>query len=46
MPGVVFDKSSKGAQAYVAFAAEMAERFLEYPAAAPVASPTVSESAA
>jgi chromosome partitioning protein len=27
MPGVVFDRSSKGAQAYVAFAAEMAERF-------------------
>jgi chromosome partitioning protein len=27
MPGVVFDKSSKGAQAYVAFAAEMIERF-------------------
>ncbi len=27
MPGVVFDKSSKGAQAYVAFAAEMVERF-------------------
>jgi chromosome partitioning protein len=28
MPGVVFDRSSKGAQAYVAFAAEMAARFL------------------
>ncbi len=27
MPGVVFDKASKGAQAYVAFAAEMIERF-------------------
>ena len=27
MPGVVFDRSSKGAQAYVAFAAEMVERF-------------------
>lgn len=27
MPGVVFDKSSKGAQAYVAFAVEMVERF-------------------
>jgi chromosome partitioning protein len=27
MPGVVFDKSSKGAQAYVAFANEMIERF-------------------
>ncbi|MGI9026009.1 MAG: ParA family protein [Burkholderiaceae bacterium] len=27
MPGVVFDKSSKGAQAYVAFGAEMVERF-------------------
>ena len=27
MPGVVFDKSSKGAQAYVAFGAEMIERF-------------------
>ena len=27
MPGVVFDKSSKGAQAYVAFAAEMVARF-------------------
>lgn len=27
MPGVVFDRSSKGAQAYVAFAAEMLERF-------------------
>ncbi|MDO9596428.1 MAG: ParA family protein [Azoarcus sp.] len=26
MPGVVFDKSSKGAQAYLAFAAEMIER--------------------
>ena len=27
MPGVVFDKASKGAQAYVAFAAEMVDRF-------------------
>jgi len=27
MPGVVFDKASKGAQAYVAFAVEMVERF-------------------
>ena len=27
MPGVVFDKSSKGALAYVAFGAEMVERF-------------------
>ncbi len=27
MPGVVFDKSSKGAQAYIAFGAEMVERF-------------------
>lgn len=27
MPGVVFDKASKGAQAYVAFAAEMIGRF-------------------
>ncbi len=27
MPGVVFDKASKGAQAYLAFAAEMVERF-------------------
>ncbi len=27
MPGVVFDKASKGAQAYIAFAAEMVERF-------------------
>jgi chromosome partitioning protein len=27
MPGVVFDKSSKGAQAYLAFAAEMIDRF-------------------
>jgi chromosome partitioning protein len=27
MPGVVFDRSSKGAQAYVAFASEMIERF-------------------
>ncbi len=27
VPGVVFDKSSKGAQAYVAFAKEMIERF-------------------
>jgi chromosome partitioning protein len=27
MPGVVFDRSSKGAQAYVAFAAEMIDRF-------------------
>jgi chromosome partitioning protein len=26
MPGVVFDKASKGAQAYLAFAAEMIER--------------------
>ena len=26
MPGVLFDKSSKGAQAYLAFAAEMIER--------------------
>jgi chromosome partitioning protein len=26
MPGVIFDKSSKGAQAYLAFAAEMIER--------------------
>ena len=35
MPGVVFDKSSKGAQAYVAFAAEMVERFSgEVPATA------------
>ena len=33
MPGVVFDKSSKGAQAYVAFGAEMVERFkLHHPA--------------
>jgi chromosome partitioning protein len=27
MPGVVFDRASKGAQAYVAFAVEMIERF-------------------
>jgi len=27
MPGVVFDKASKGAQAYIAFAQEMIERF-------------------
>ena len=27
MPGIVFDKSSKGAQAYLAFAREMVERF-------------------
>jgi chromosome partitioning protein len=27
MPGVVFDRSSKGAQAYLAFAVEMIERF-------------------
>jgi chromosome partitioning protein len=26
MPGVIFDKSAKGAQAYLAFAAEMIER--------------------
>ena len=26
MPGVIFDKSSKGAQAYMAFAQEMIER--------------------
>lgn len=31
MPGVVFDKSSKGAQAYNAFAAEMLKRFLPTP---------------
>jgi len=31
MPGVVFDKSSKGAQAYVAFAVEMVERFRRPP---------------
>jgi len=31
MPGVVFDRSSKGAQAYVAFAAEMAARFGKTP---------------
>lgn len=31
MPGVVFDKSSKGAQAYVAFAGEMIERFRSSP---------------
>ncbi len=30
MPGVVFDKSSKGAQAYVAFAIEMVERFKKF----------------
>ena len=28
MPGVVFDRASKGAQAYVAFAAEMVDRFV------------------
>jgi len=38
MPGVVFDKSSKGAQAYVAFAAEMVERFLGDAPASTVAS--------
>ena len=38
MPGVVFDKASKGAQAYVAFAAEMVDRFLE-PMAAPATTP-------
>jgi chromosome partitioning protein len=27
MPGLVFDRASKGAQAYIAFAAEMVERF-------------------
>ena len=27
MPGIVFDRSSKGAQAYLAFAREMVERF-------------------
>jgi chromosome partitioning protein len=37
MPGVVFDKSSKGAQAYIAFAAEMVERFRQ-----PVSSPLSS----
>ena len=37
MPGVVFDKSSKGAQAYVAFAAEMIERFSPDRAAKPSA---------
>jgi chromosome partitioning protein len=26
MPGVVFDRAAKGAQAYLAFAAEMIER--------------------
>ncbi len=31
MPGVVFDKSSKGAQAYVAFAKEMVDRFRRRP---------------
>jgi chromosome partitioning protein len=36
VPGVVFDRSSKGAQAYVAFAAEMVERFLSAPEAPPI----------
>jgi chromosome partitioning protein len=40
MPGVVFDKSSKGAQAYVAFAAEMVERFKSEVAAPPGAPDT------
>ena len=34
MPGVVFDRSSKGAQAYVAFAAEMIDRFTRSEASA------------
>ena len=39
MPGVVFDKSSKGAQAYVAFADEMIERFVTaaHPSVMPLA---------
>ena len=41
MPGVVFDRSSKGAQAYTAFAAEMLERF--GPRSAPHASPPAVE---
>jgi chromosome partitioning protein len=44
MPGVVFDKSSKGAQAYVAFAAEMIERFK--PGAAVLAVDPVPEAVA
>ena len=41
MPGVVFDKASKGAQAYVAFADEMIARFASpAPTPAPPAVPT------
>jgi chromosome partitioning protein len=40
MPGVVFDRSSKGAQAYVAFANEMIERFQK-----PVATSTSTHAA-
>ncbi len=35
IPGVLFDISSKGAQAYVAFGAEMIERFRPHPPEAP-----------
>ena len=45
MPGVVFDKSSKGAQAYVAFAAEMVERFAAGGSASVSARSPVSEDA-
>ena len=38
LPGVLFDRSSKGAQAYLAFAAEMVERFARPAAASPLSS--------
>ena len=34
VPGVVFDPSSKGAQAYIDFATEMVERVVTLPSAA------------
>ena len=42
MPGIVFDKSCKGAQAYLAFAREMVERFQhgERAADSPLSAPT------
>ncbi len=47
MPGIVFDRSSKGAQAYVAFADEMIERFrrASSPAAALVPAPPLAAAA-
>ncbi len=42
MPGVVFDRSSKGAQAYVAFAIEMVDRFRRRTGSAAIPDPLVT----